>query len=379
MTKKQCCHDPQDERIGQDCFSFFMYVLQKKTQTETKDLFLQVMKKGEASMNWLEVVLGLVGGLALFLFGMNLMGEGLERLAGSKMKSILARMTAGRVRGLLLGIGVTAAIQSSSATTVMVVGFVNSGMMSLHQSIGVIMGANIGTTFTSWLLGMTGIQGNTLILTLLKPTSFAPILAAFGVWMYLFSKNERKKTTGLILLGFTVLIFGMERMSDSVAPLSELPQFGQFLLLFQNPFFGVVAGALLTAIIQSSSASVGILQALAATGSLSFAAVIPIVMGQNIGTCATSLLSSVGTTTNAKRAAFVHLYFNLIGTVLLLGGFYFLNAFFNFSFMSESVTPFSIATVHTLFNLFSTLLLLPFASHLERLVILTVRKRKSTV
>ena len=330
-------------------------------------------------MTWLQIVLSLIGGLSLFLFGMRLMSEGLERRAGDRMREILARMTSGRVRGLLLGIAVTAAIQSSSAVTVMVVGFVNSGLLTLHQSIAVIMGANIGTTVTAWILSLTGIEGDSFFLTLLKPSSFAPILALFGVCFYLFSKKEERKSTGAILLGFTVLIFGMEKMSDAVAPLSELPEFGRVLLLFENPIFGILAGAILTAIIQSSSASVGILQVLSTTGELSFAAVIPIVMGQNIGTCTTSLISSIGTNINARRATMVHLYFNLIGTIVILAGFYFGNLIFQFPFMEAAVTPFSIASVHTVFNLISTALLLPFASSLERLVIMTVRGRKHRV
>lgn len=327
-------------------------------------------------MNFLQGMLDLIAGLAMFLFGMSLMGEGLECRAGSKLKQILERMTAGRFRGLLLGIGVTAAIQSSSAVTVMVIGFVNSGMMTLRQSIGVIMGANVGTTITSWLLGLTGLEGDTPLLYLLKPTTFAPILALFGIWFYVISKRKHKSATGLILLGFTVLIYGMDRMSDAVAPLADLPEFARVLLIFENPFFGILAGAILTAIIQSSSASVGILQALAVTGRLSYATVIPIIMGQNIGTCATSLLSSIGTTTNAKRAAMIHLYFNLLGTALLLAIFYLGDFLFSFPFMKETVNSVSIAIVHTAFNVLATLLLFPFASVLERFVVLTVHDKK---
>lgn len=325
-------------------------------------------------MDFFWIVLDLLGGLAMFLFGMEIMGEGLRQRAGSKLKGTLEKMTSGRFRGLLLGIGVTAAIQSSSAVTVMLVGFVNSGLMTLHQSIGVIMGANIGTTVTSWLLSLTGIEGDTFFLRLLKPTSFTVILAVIGVVLYVFSKVDRKRTTGLIFLGFTVLIYGMEKMSNAVEPLAELPEFGEILLLFTNPIFGVLAGALLTAIIQSSSASVGILQALSATGSVTFATTIPIIMGQNIGTCVTSLISCIGTSLNAKRTALVHLYFNLIGTVLLLSGFYVLNWLLDFNYLSDVVTPFSIAVIHTLFNVISTALLFPFAHWLEQLVVLTVRK-----
>lgn len=330
-------------------------------------------------MDFVWLILDLVGGLALFLFGMSIMGEGLERRAGPKLKGILERMTSKKLRGLLLGLGVTAAIQSSSAVTVMVIGFVNSGIMTLRQSIGVIMGANIGTTVTAWLLSLTGIEGSTFLLKLLKPTTFTPILAIVGVWLYAFlKKGEKTHATGLVLLGFSVLIYGMERMSAAVEPLAELPQFGQILLLFTNPVFGVLAGAILTAIIQSSSASVGILQALSATGQVTFATAIPIIMGQNIGTCATSLLSSVGTNLNARRTAFVHLYFNLIGTIVLLGSFYFFNWIFRFEFLTDIVSPASIAIVHTAFNVLSTVLLFPFASGLEKLVKYTVRENEKS-
>ncbi len=322
--------------------------------------------------------LALLGGVSLFLFGMNLMGEGLEQRAGSRLKGTLERVTSNRIRAFLLGAGATAAIQSSSAVTVMVIGFVNSGLMSLHQSIGIIMGANVGTTFTSWILSLTGIEGDVFFLKMLKPSSFVPILAVIGVWLYAFAKKgAHKRTTGQILLGFSVLIYGLEIMSDSVAPLAELPEFTRILLLFQNPLFGVLAGAFLTAIIQSSSASVGILQALSATGGVTFATAIPIIMGQNIGTCVTSLLSSAGTSLNAKRAAFVHLYFNVIGTVALLSVFYLLNFLYRFSFLQNAVTPFSIAAIHTAFNVASTVLLLPFASGLEKLVVKTVRGHKT--
>ncbi len=326
------------------------------------------------------VVLELLGGLALFLFGMNLMGEGLEQHAGSRLKETLERVTSGRLRAFLLGAGVTAAIQSSSAVTVMVIGFVNSGLMTLHQSIGIIMGANVGTTVTSWILSLTEIEGDWFFLRMLKPTSFVPILALIGTWLYGFAKKRvQRRTFAQILLGFSVLIYGLEIMSDSVAPLAELPEFTNTLLLFRNPLLGTLAGAALTAIIQSSSASIGILQALSATGSVTFATAIPIVMGQNIGTCVTSLLSSTGASLNAKRAAFVHLYFNVIGTGVLLSAFYFLNLVFKFPFLEDAVTPVFIATIHTAFNVLSTVLLLPFASGLERLVIKTVGTRKKEV
>ena len=320
--------------------------------------------------------LDLIGGLAMFLFGMNVMGEGLERRAGDRLKEMLERMTSSPFRGLLLGILTTAAIQSSSAVTVMVVGFVNSGVMSLRRSISVIMGANVGTTLTAWLLATTGIRGDTLLLQMLKLTSFAPILGTVGVVLYVFRRDGRHRALGAILLGFTVLIYGMEKMSGAVKPLSEIPEFGNFLLLFETPLFGVLAGAILTAILQSSSASIGILQALCATGQVTLAAAVPIVMGQNIGTCATSLLSSVGTSCNARRAAMVHLYFNLFGTLIQLTAFYLLNGAIGFDFLSRAADPASIATVHSVFNVLSTLLLFPLSGAFEKMVIATVREKR---
>lgn len=349
----------------------FSYETFKIIQTKTEDFRTEAEK-----MDALQMILELLGGLAIFLFGMHVMGEGLERRAGARMKEWLARLTSSRFRGLFLGIVVTALLQSSSAVMVMTVGFVNSGMMSLHQSIGVIMGTNVGTTVTSWLLSLTGVKGKPGLLRVLSPSFFAPILGVIGVWGYVFSKKERQRALGAILLGFTVLIFGMERMSAAVQPLAELPEFGEILLIFQNPFFGVLAGAILTAIIQSSSASIGILQALSITGRVSLATAIPIVMGQNIGTCATSLLSSIGTSVNAKRAATVHLYFNLFGTLILLTTFYLFAMLFEFPFMQSAATPVSIATIHTLFNVLSTLILYPLSSKLERLVTVTVWQGK---
>ena len=321
-------------------------------------------------------LLDLIGGLAMFLFGMSLMGEGLERRAGSDLKNLLGRATSGRIRGFLLGAGVTAAIQSSSAVTVMLIGFVNSGMMTLRQAIGVIMGANVGTTITSWLLSLTGIEGGSFLLQLFKPTSFTALLALIGVWLYVFSGENHRRINGLILLGFTVLIYGMERMSDAVKPLADLPQFGEILLVFGNPLFGVLAGAILTAIIQSSSASIGILQALAATGQVTFATAIPIIMGQNIGTCATTLLSTIGTGINAKRTALAHLYFNLIGTLSILIGFYAFDWIFRFPFLSDAVNAFSVAAIHSFFNVFSAVILFPFASLLEKLVMISLPERR---
>ena len=322
-------------------------------------------------------VLTLAGGLALFLLGMNLMGNALEKKAGGKLKSVLESLTGSPAKGFLLGLAVTAVIQSSSATTVMVVGFVSAGVMTLHQAIYIIMGANVGTTVTAWLLSLAGIDGSSLFLTLLKPSSFTPVLALIGIVLYLFCKAPKKKDTGMILLGFAVLMTGMNEMSGAVSGLRDIPEFANFLLLFSNPLFGVLAGALLTAIIQSSSASVGILQALSSTGAVTYAIAIPIIMGQNIGTCVTALLASVDTTKNAKRAAMVHLYFNIIGSAVLLALFYGANAIFRFDFVQQTTNGMGIAIVHTVFNLLCTLLLMPFAKQLEKLACLTVKAEKT--
>lgn len=321
-------------------------------------------------------LLSLLGGLALFLFGMNLLGQGLEKRAGNRLKGLLGRLTAGRFRALLLGTAVTALIQSSSAVTVMAVGFVNSGLMSLSQVIGIIMGANLGTTATSWLISLTQLEGDGFLLRLLKPSSFTPILASVGIILYLFSKRDSRRSTGGILLGFAVLMFGMETMSEAVKPLASLPAFSEVLLWFQNPLLGILAGAVLTAILQSSSASMGILQALSSAGSLTVGAAIPIVMGQNIGTCVTALLASIGTNRNAKRAAMIHLYFNLIGTVILLAAFSLLRWLGMLAYAENAITAVGIAVVHTLFNLLCTLLLFPFARWLEWLAVRTVPDKK---
>ena len=321
-------------------------------------------------------LLSLLGGLALFLFGMNLLGQGLEKRAGNRLKGLLGRLTAGRFRALLLGTAVTALIQSSSAVTVMAVGFVNSGLMSLSQVIGIIMGANLGTTATSWLISLTQLEGDGFLLRLLKPSSFTPILASVGIILYLFPKRDSRRSTGGILLGFAVLMFGMETMSEAVKPLASLPAFSEVLLWFQNPLLGILAGALLTAILQSSSASMGILQALSSAGSLTVGAAIPIVMGQNIGTCVTALLASIGTNRNAKRAAMIHLYFNLIGTVILLAAFSLLRWLGMLAYAENAITAVGIAVVHTLFNLLCTLLLFPFARWLEWLAVRTVPDKK---
>lgn len=318
--------------------------------------------------------LTLIGGLAFFLYGMHVMGDGLTKLSGGRLERILERLTHNRMKAVLLGAGVTAVIQSSSATTVTVVGFVNSGIMKLEQAIGVIMGANIGTTVTSWLLSLTGIEGGNFFLTLLKPSSFTPVLAIIGIFLIMSSKQEKRKDIGAILIGFSVLMFGMDTMSAAVEPLADVPEFTGILTMFSNPFLGMMVGALLTAIIQSSSASVGILQALCATGSVPFATAIPIIMGQNIGTCVTALLSSVGAGKNAKRAALVHLYFNVIGTAVFMIVFYTINAFLDFTFMHDPANAAGIAVIHSLFNIGATLLLLPFAKGLEKLAMLSIKE-----
>ena len=313
--------------------------------------------------------LEMIGGLCLFLFGMNIMGQALERRAGSRLRTTLGKMTGKTMTGFLTGLVVTAVIQSSSATTVMVVGFVNSGLMTLKQAIGVIMGANIGTTVTAWLLSLGGISGDAVWVQLLKPTSFTPVLALIGIIMYMFSKDSRKNDTGMILLGFATLMFGMDTMSGAVSGLREVPAFRQLFVAFTNPLLGVLAGAALTAIIQSSSASVGILQALALSGQVSYAAAIPIIMGQNIGTCVTALISSVGTSRNAKRAAIVHLSFNVIGTVVWLTVFCIVRAVAAPAILGESATMYGIAIAHTAFNVACTALLLPASGLLEKLAI----------
>ena len=312
--------------------------------------------------------LKLIGGLSLFLFGMTLMGQALERRAGNKLKALLGRMTTKRFAGLLTGMVVTAIIQSSSATTVMVVGFVNSGLMTLKQSINVIMGANIGTTVTAWILSLAGIESSNVFVKLLKPSSFTPILALVGVVFFMTSKNSKRKDTGLILLGFATLMYGMDTMSASVSVLRNVPSFQQLFLTFTNPVLGVIAGAVLTAIIQSSSASVGILQALASTGAVTYGAAIPIIMGQNSGTCITAILSSIGTTRNAKRAALVHFAFNLIGAAVWLTVFCLVKAIFAPVFLTQSASLMGIAFFHSVFNILCTLLLLPFSQVLEQMV-----------
>lgn len=321
-------------------------------------------------------VLTMIGGLCLFLFGMEIMGQALERRAGSKLRNVLSRLTTGKFIGLLTGLGITAIIQSSSATTVMVVGFVNSGLMTLKQAINVIMGANVGTTVTAWILSFAGVQSDNFFIRLLKPTSFTPILALIGIVLYMFCKSSKKKDTGMILLGFAVLMFGMETMSDAVKGLGEVPAFQSLFVLFKNPILGVLAGAVLTAVIQSSSASVGILQALAITGKVSYGAAIPIIMGQNIGTCITAIISSIGANKNAKRAALVHLSFNVIGTTVWLAIFCIIKAIFEPAILNMSASLLGIAVSHTIFNLLCMFLMLPMTNLLEKLVTKLIRDDK---
>ena len=319
-------------------------------------------------------IITLLGGLALFLYGMNTLSNSLEKLAGGNLERWLEKLTNSPLKGVLLGAGVTALIQSSSATTVMMVGFVNSGIMKLSQAIGVIMGANIGTTATSWLLSLSSITGTGFFMQLLKPTSFSPILALIGIILLMFAKSDKKHNVGMILLGFATLMFGMDTMSDSVSFLETNEKFGEIMTMFSNPFLGVLAGALLTAIIQSSSASVGILQAVAnSTGKITYGSALPIILGQNIGTCVTALLSSVGANKSAKRVAVVHLSFNVIGTVLFLVVFYILNAFIDFAFMDDSLKAEGVAIIHSIFNVSVTLVLLPFTKALEKLAHIIVK------
>ena len=321
-------------------------------------------------------VLNLIGGLCLFLFGMSVMGDSLERRAGGSLKLLLGKLTGNKWAGFLTGLGVTAVIQSSSATTVMVVGFVNSGIMTLTQAINVIMGANVGTTVTAWILSLGGISGDNIVVQMLKPTSFTPVLALIGTIMIMFGKTDKKKDTGTILLGFATLMFGMDTMSASVSGLKDVPAFQNMFIMFKNPILGVMAGAILTAIIQSSSASVGILQALAVTGQVSFGAAIPIIMGQNIGTCITAILSSFGTNKHAKRAAVVHLFFNIIGTVILLSIFSLISYFLKPPILDQAANQVGIAVAHSAFNILCTMILLPMSSVLEKIAYIVVPEGK---
>lgn len=317
-------------------------------------------------------LLTMAGGLALFLYGMKTMGDALSKMAGGRLEQVLERMTNNPVKAVLLGAGVTAVIQSSSATTVMVVGFVNSGIMKLSQAVGVIMGANIGTTVTSWILSLSGIESGNFFVKLLKPSSFSPILALIGVILVMFIKNTKKNDVGMILIGFAVLMFGMETMSTAVKPLADVPEFTSLFTAFENPLLGMIVGAVLTAVIQSSSASVGILQAMCVTGSVTVGAALPVIMGQNIGTCATALLSGVGANRNARRASLIHLYFNLIGTFIFVTIFYAINHFVPFAFLSDTANGAVIAVIHSVFNIASTILLLPASKLLVKLAYFTI-------
>lgn len=317
-------------------------------------------------------ILTMVGGLALFLYGMEVLGDGLKKASGGKLEIILEKLTSNKLTAVLLGAGVTAVIQSSSATTVMVVGFVNSGIMKLSQAVGVILGANVGTTITSWILSLTGVEGTNLFLQLLKPSSFSPVLAIVGVALLMMGKKERHKDAGTIMIGFAVLMFGMETMSNAVKPLADIPEFTHILLMFSNPVLGMLVGIALTAIIQSSSASIGILQALCISGAVSYSTAIPIIMGQNVGTCVTALISSAGAGKNAKRAALVHLYYNIIKTVAFMVIFYALNAVLRFAFMEEAASALGVAVIHTAFNVAAVVIMFPISAVLEKLAYWTI-------
>ena len=321
-------------------------------------------------------VITLLGGLAFFLYGMHLLSSSLEKMVGGKLERVLRSMTSNRFKSLLLGMAITIAIQSSSAMTVMLVGLVNSGIMELGQSIGVIMGSNIGTTVTAWILSLSGITSDNVFVQLLKPESFSPIIALIGIILIMFPKSSKKKDIGSVCIGFAILMTGMTLMSGAVKPLADLPQFKDILMMLNNPFVAILAGTLITALIQSSAASLGILQSLAMTGGISFNMALPIIMGQNIGTCITALLSSIGTSKNAKRVTAVHIYFNVLGTVICLSGFYLADAIFHFSFTDQPISSFMIAVVHSAFNLLTTFILLPFCKQLEKLAVLTVRDKR---
>ena len=347
-------------------FTFKLYTHKQENIPSNK----RVKQSEELQMTVFNVF-SLLGGLALFLFGMDIMGKALEKQAGGQLQKILSKLTDNPLKGFFLGLCVTAVIQSSSATTVMVVGFVNSGIMELHQAIGVIMGSNVGTTVTSWILSLSGLQGDSFLINMLKPTSFSPVLAFIGILLYM-GKSEKRRGVGTILIGFAVLMTGMTAMSNAVLPLQNEAWFTNLFIRFSNPLLGVLVGAVVTGIIQSSSASVGILQALSATGVITYGSAIPIIMGQNIGTCVTALISSVGANKNARRAAMVHLYFNIIGVTLFLAVFYGANLLLDFAFVTETVTAWGIAVIHSIFNLTATAVLLPFANGLEKLAILTI-------
>lgn len=318
-------------------------------------------------------------GLALFLFGMNLMGDSLAAASGGRLEKILEKLTNNPLKAVVMGAAVTAIIQSSSATTVMVVGFVNSGIMKLNQAAGIIMGANIGTTITAWVLSLAGIESDNFLLQMCKPSAFCPILAVIGIMITMFSKSEKKHNVANILIGFAILMTGMDTMSGAVKPLKDVPEFTGMLTKFSNPFLGLLAGMVLTAIIQSSSASVGILQALCLSGTVGFSTALPIIMGQNIGTTVTALISSIGANKNAKRTALIHVYFNIIGTIVFMAGFYLIHAFVDFPFMYEMTTPANIAMVHTIFNVTATIILLPFSKQLVKLATISISEEEQVV
>lgn len=322
------------------------------------------------------ILLSLIGGLALFLYGMEVLGDGLKKASGGKLEIILEKLTSNKLMAVLLGAGVTAVIQSSSATTVMVVGFVNSGIMKLSQAVGVILGANVGTTITAWFLSLTGVEGSNFFLQLLKPSSFSPVLAIVGVAILMTGKKEKQRDIATIMIGFAVLMFGMDTMSDAVKPLADIPEFTNLLLMFSNPILGMLVGLILTAIIQSSSASIGILQALCISGAVSYSTAIPIIMGQNVGTCVTALLSSTGAGKNAKRAALVHLYYNLIITSGFMILFYAVNAVVHFRFLQDPASALGVAVFHTTFNAIAVVVMFPFSSVLEKLAYLTIPQTK---
>ncbi len=318
----------------------------------------------------------LFGGLAFFLYGITIMSSGLEKIAGGRLERILKKMTSNPLKSLVFGAAVTAAVQSSSAVTVMLVGLVNSGIMKLSQAIGVIMGSNVGTTITAWILSLSGIQSSNFFIRLLKPESFSPILALIGVVMIMAAKSNKRKNVGAVLIGFAILMFGMEVMKDAMAPLADMPAFTSVMTAFTNPILGVIVGTVVTAVIQSSAASIGILQALSMVGGLTYGMAVPIVMGQNIGTCISAMLSSIGVSTNAKRVAAVHVLFNVLGVIICLGAFQLGNAIFKFDFVTKSISPFGIAMVHSIFNIVTTVVLFPFTKFLERAAVLVVRDKK---
>ena len=320
----------------------------------------------------------LCGGLAFFLYGITIMSSGLEKIAGGRLERILKKMTSNPLKSLVFGAGVTAAIQSSSAVTVMLVGLVNSGIMKLSQAIGVIMGSNIGTTITAWILSLSGIESSNFFVRLLKPESFSPIMALVGIILIMASKSNRRKSVGAVLVGFAILMFGMEVMTDAMAPLADMPQFTHILTAFTNPILGVIVGTVVTAIIQSSAASIGILQALSMVGGMTYAMAIPIIMGQNIGTCVSAMLSSIGVNTNAKRVAAVHVLFNVIGVIVCLSVFELGYILFHFKFATNNISPFGIAVVHSIFNIVTTILLFPFTKLLEKMAMRLVPDKKQS-